>query len=228
MTMFDKLKSLFQSKTRKSSTSDSRPLARIVQSAVPPAKPSFLPTVAAELRPPSPFIEAAGAPSPEPSPDFASAPAVSSPTPTERLLNPAPNSEAPAVAASAPAPEPQVSAESLTVKTDGFPQPVNSQPRTPISNPVATATPPRAAAAKTPAPASTSGKKTPGAVFAPTPEQLCNISPNMTPEQVRQRLAMLYRRYNQAASSLNAGLRTEAEAALDAIVAVREKYFGPV
>lgn len=61
-----------------------------------------------------------------------------------------------------------------------------------------------------------------------TPDQICGITPNMTLEQIRQRLAILYRRYNFASSSLNAGLRAESETALNAIVAVREKYFGPV
>lgn len=61
-----------------------------------------------------------------------------------------------------------------------------------------------------------------------TPEQLCGITPNMTPEQMKERLALLYRRYNFAAASLNAGLRAEAETALNAIVAVRDKYFGSV
>lgn len=61
-----------------------------------------------------------------------------------------------------------------------------------------------------------------------TPEQICGITPNMSQDQIRQRLATLYRRYNFASASLNAGLRAESETALNAIVAVREKYFGPV
>jgi|GEM_PF-6661218 len=96
-------------------------------------------------------------------------------------------------------------------------QPPKTEPRTPRIVPAPQPT------KKTTLPAS---KHT--ARIGPTAEQLCNISPSMTPEQIRQRLAFLYRRYNRASSSLNAGLRAEAEAALDAIVAVREKYFGPV
>ena len=50
----------------------------------------------------------------------------------------------------------------------------------------------------------------------------------MAPEDIKARLALLYRRYNRAASSLDAKVRAEADTMLDAIVAVREKTFGPI
>jgi hypothetical protein len=61
-----------------------------------------------------------------------------------------------------------------------------------------------------------------------SPEELCNITPKMTKDEIKARLAFLYRRYNRATSSLDAKLRAEAETMLDAIVAVREKIFGPI
>lgn len=57
-----------------------------------------------------------------------------------------------------------------------------------------------------------------------TPEQLCGIEPGMTKEQISAQLAMLYRRHNRAASSLEERLREEAEIMLDVIAAVRQKY----
>ncbi|MEC5125365.1 hypothetical protein VSU19_01275 [Verrucomicrobiales bacterium BCK34] len=58
-----------------------------------------------------------------------------------------------------------------------------------------------------------------------TPEALCGIDPSqMDKEEIRKQLAMLYKRHNQAASSLNPELRDEAEEMLDAIVHCREKY----
>jgi hypothetical protein len=56
------------------------------------------------------------------------------------------------------------------------------------------------------------------------PEDLCGIVPGMKAEQIRDHLAMLYRRHNRAAASLDAGLREEAELMLDAIVQCREKF----
>lgn len=50
----------------------------------------------------------------------------------------------------------------------------------------------------------------------------------MSKDEVRTRLAFLYKRYNRATSSLNAKLRAEANEMLDAVVAVREKVFGPI
>ncbi len=54
-------------------------------------------------------------------------------------------------------------------------------------------------------------------------EELCGIKPDWSPQQIRDHLAMLYRRHNRAASSLDARLREEAETMLDAIVRCREK-----
>lgn len=60
-----------------------------------------------------------------------------------------------------------------------------------------------------------------------SPESVCGIDPKaMDREQIRKRLAELYRRHNQAASSLNEELRKEAEVMLDAIVECRNKYVG--
>jgi len=67
-------------------------------------------------------------------------------------------------------------------------------------------------------------KKTPSI----SPEELCGITSSMDKDQVRSRLAMLYRRHNRATSSLDAKLREEAERMLTAVVAVREKHFGPI
>ncbi len=61
-----------------------------------------------------------------------------------------------------------------------------------------------------------------------SPEQLCGINTKMTKDEIKTRLALLYRRYNRATSSLDTKLRAEAESMLDAIVAVREKTFGPI
>jgi hypothetical protein len=69
---------------------------------------------------------------------------------------------------------------------------------------------------------------TPRAGQTKSPEDLCGIGPKMPRDEVKARLALLYRRYNRATSSLDAKLRAEAETMLDAIVAVREKTFGPI
>ena len=82
--------------------------------------------------------------------------------------------------------------------------------------------PPKAAPGK-PAPAPAAAKKKPQ-----TPEEICAITPKMSKEEVHERLAFLYKRYNRATSSLDAALRAEAEEVLDAVVAVREKVFGPI
>lgn len=60
------------------------------------------------------------------------------------------------------------------------------------------------------------------------PDELCGVTAEMTEEEVREQLAFLYRRYNRATSSLDPQLRAESEMMLDAIVAVREKHFGPI
>jgi hypothetical protein len=57
-----------------------------------------------------------------------------------------------------------------------------------------------------------------------TPEQLCGIAEGMTPDQISAQLALLYRRHNRAASSLENNLREEAEIMLDVIAAMREKH----
>lgn len=54
-------------------------------------------------------------------------------------------------------------------------------------------------------------------------EELCGIKPDWSQQQIRDHLAMLYRRHNRAASSLDSKLREEAETMLDAIVRCREK-----
>lgn len=59
-----------------------------------------------------------------------------------------------------------------------------------------------------------------------TPEQLCGIEEGMTKEQISAQLAVLYRRHNRAASSLESGLREEAEIMLDVIAMLRQKYGG--
>ena len=96
-----------------------------------------------------------------------------------------------------------------------------------------------AKAAKATEPASkgkAADKKTPEPELAPvkakkkaaTPEEACGITAKMSKDEVRERLALLYKRYNRATSSLDAGLRAEAEEMLDAVVAVREKVFGAI
>lgn len=61
-----------------------------------------------------------------------------------------------------------------------------------------------------------------------TPEELCEITPKMSKSEIHARLKLLYKRYNRAASSLNAQTREEADAMLNAIVEVREKHFGTI
>ncbi len=58
-----------------------------------------------------------------------------------------------------------------------------------------------------------------------SPEELCGIDPAaMNRDEIRAQLALLYRRHNHAAGSLNKELRDEAEMMLDAIVICRERY----
>lgn len=62
-----------------------------------------------------------------------------------------------------------------------------------------------------------------------SPEELCGITPGMSAEQLRERLAMLYQRHNRAASSLDPKLREDAEFMLETLTGLRDKYFsGPV
>ena len=57
-----------------------------------------------------------------------------------------------------------------------------------------------------------------------TPEELCEIDASMKVDEIRERLAKLFRRHNRAASSFDLELRAEAEIMLQAIVTMREKY----
>jgi hypothetical protein len=59
-----------------------------------------------------------------------------------------------------------------------------------------------------------------------TPEELCELTPKMSKDQISTRLKLLYRRFNRSASSLDPKVRAEAEKMLNAIVLVREKHFG--
>ena len=62
-------------------------------------------------------------------------------------------------------------------------------------------------------------------IAARSPEAMCEINPKkMSRDEIKARLAELYKRFNHAAGSLNDELREEAEVMLDAIVACREKY----
>jgi len=57
-----------------------------------------------------------------------------------------------------------------------------------------------------------------------TPEQLCGLTSEMSQEEISAQLALLYRRHNRAASSLEPALREEAEIMLDVIAAMRQKH----
>lgn len=59
-------------------------------------------------------------------------------------------------------------------------------------------------------------------------EELCDITPKMSKDEIKDKLKVLFRRYNRSASSLDAKIRAEADKMLDAIVAVREKHFGEI
>jgi hypothetical protein len=92
---------------------------------------------------------------------------------------------------------------------------------------------PAVAATPAPAPAAPAQRqpiqpKAPARPQGPTPEEICGITAKMSKDEVRTRLAFLYKRYNRATSSLNAKLRAEANEILDAVVEVREKVFGPI
>ena len=65
-------------------------------------------------------------------------------------------------------------------------------------------------------------------VPAKSPEELCGITPQMPKDEVKAKLKLLFRRYNRSASSLDAKLRSEADQMLDAIVLMREKFFGEI
>jgi hypothetical protein len=59
-----------------------------------------------------------------------------------------------------------------------------------------------------------------------TAEELCEITPKMSKDEIKARLKLLFRRFNRGASSLDAKVREEAEIMLNAVVEVREKHFG--
>lgn len=59
-----------------------------------------------------------------------------------------------------------------------------------------------------------------------TAEELCEITPKMSKDEIKTRLKLLFRRFNRGASSLDAKVRDEAEIMLNAVVEVREKHFG--
>jgi hypothetical protein len=61
-----------------------------------------------------------------------------------------------------------------------------------------------------------------------SPEEMCGVHGRMSKDQIRDQIKILYRRFNRAASSLDAKTRNEAEKMLDAIVTVREKYLGAI
>lgn len=63
-----------------------------------------------------------------------------------------------------------------------------------------------------------------GAEFNTSPELMCGIRPGMSRDEIKERLALLFRRHNRMASSLDEERRKEAETMLDAIVVCRQKY----
>jgi len=98
-------------------------------------------------------------------------------------------------------------------------------PRAEAQPPARQSPPPAPASKAAPAPA----KAAPAPAAQPrTVEEQLGIDPKMNKDQIRDHLKLLYRRYNRAASSLDNATRSEADAMLDAIVAVREKNFGEI
>ena len=70
----------------------------------------------------------------------------------------------------------------------------------------------------------TSAKKTGGIFGKVTPETMCELDlDKMDRNAIKDHLAMLYKRHNHAAGSLNPELREEAEKMLDAIAYCRDK-----
>ena len=57
-----------------------------------------------------------------------------------------------------------------------------------------------------------------------SPEILCGVDKSMPKEEIHEKLAVLYRRHNRAASSVDAKMREEAEIMLEAIATMKEKY----
>lgn len=88
---------------------------------------------------------------------------------------------------------------------------------------------PKVVATSKPAAANPPSKSVPVVSAAPkSPEELCEITPKMPKDQIQAQLKLLYRRYNRSASSLDPKTRNEADRMLDAIVQVREKFFGEI
>ena len=54
----------------------------------------------------------------------------------------------------------------------------------------------------------------------------CGIVPRMTQDEIREQLALLYRRHTRAESSPDPALRHEAAIMLDVIAGLQEKYLG--
>lgn len=63
-----------------------------------------------------------------------------------------------------------------------------------------------------------------GSEFATSPEMMCGIRPGMSRDEIKRHLALLFRRHNRMASSLDEERRKEAENMLEAIVVCRQKY----
>jgi hypothetical protein len=101
------------------------------------------------------------------------------------------------------------------------PAPVPGRPSRQAHGPAATRKAPASAAAAV----EEATIRTPVDPGAP-PEVLCGLSPGMSTEEIRDHLALLYRRHNRAASSLDEALRADAEIMLDAIVRCRETFLG--
>jgi len=101
-------------------------------------------------------------------------------------------------------------------------------PPPPKKNPPKSAATAASATATASATANANANATPPPDHQPhSPASLCGLTPDMTPDQIRSRLAHLYRRHNQAASSLDPDLRREAELMLDAVVLCRETLLPP-
>ena len=100
-------------------------------------------------------------------------------------------------------------------------------PELPPATPTTPSKPAPAKPAAAP-PVSPAAKAAPVTKPAQTPEELCGIKAGMSKDEISAQLKLLYRRYNRGASSLDAKVRSEADAMLDAIVDVREKHFGEI
>ena len=101
-------------------------------------------------------------------------------------------------------------------------------PELPPATPTTPSKPAPAKPAAAAPPVSPAAKAAPVTKPAQTPEELCGIKAGMSKDEISAQLKLLYRRYNRGASSLDAKVRSEADAMLDAIVDVREKHFGEI